>query len=61
MGLLGNIFGLVDDIVSIPTDIVGLTNHHAKKKAMKIATTGLIEGKITMKEYKELVEYIENQ
>lgn len=61
MGILGGLLKLADDIVSIPTDIIGITNHHGKEKARRIAKIGFIEGKINEEEYKRLLAYIDEQ
>lgn len=61
MGLLKGIFNLADNIVSIPTDMLGITNNHGKNKARKIARTALAYGKINRDEYEELLAWIELQ
>lgn len=61
MGILGGLLKLVDDIVSVPTDILGITNHHGKEKARRIAKAGYIEGKIDEAEYKRLLAWIDVQ
>ena len=61
MGLLKGIFDLADDIISIPTDIIGITNNHGKAKARKIARTAFAYGKINREEYEELLAWIEVQ
>lgn len=60
MGLLGGILGLVDDIVSIPTDMVGLTNHYEKKDAIKMAKLAYLNDEITEQEYKKLLLLIKD-
>ena len=61
MGLLKNIFDLADDIVSIPTDLLGLTNHYKKKEAIEYINEQFAEGKITRSEHARLLRYIESQ
>lgn len=61
MGLLKGLLKLADDVVSLPTDILGITNHHGKEKAKRIAKLGYIEGKISEEEYKRLLAYIDEQ
>ena len=60
MGILGGILGLVDDIVSIPTDLIGLTNHHDKKDAIKKIKIAFVNGDITESEYKKLLIAIQD-
>ena len=59
MGLLKGLFGLVDDIITIPTDMVGLTNHWEKKEILERAKRAYLRGEITIEEYKKIKTYIE--
>jgi len=59
MGIINGILGIVDDIITIPTDILGITNHHGKEKGKRIARLAYIEGKITEDEYKRLLLMID--
>jgi hypothetical protein len=58
MGILTDILNLADDIISIPTDILGITNHYNKKQAIQTANEALITGKIDPQEYAKLINYI---
>jgi hypothetical protein len=59
MGLLSGLFDLADDIISIPTDIVGLTNHYEKKEALQKAKIAFMNDDITETEYKKIKAYLE--
>jgi len=61
MGLLKGILGLVDDIVSIPTDIIGITNHYNKKEARRYVQRKFLSGEISSSEYEKLLLIIENK
>lgn len=56
MGLLKGLFDLADDLVSIPTDLVGLTNHHEKKEVLRKAKTAFMEGEISSAEYEKIIK-----
>lgn len=58
MGILGDLFSLADDIVSIPTDFIGLTNHHSKKEAQQIAEKAFKSGRINAEQYIQLLQEI---
>ena len=60
MGLLSGLFNLADDIISIPTDIVGLTNHYEKKEALQKAKIAFMNDDITETEYKKIKAYLED-
>jgi hypothetical protein len=59
MGLLKGLFDLADDIVSIPTDIIGLTNHYEKKQALENAKREFINDRITASEYEKIKKLLE--
>lgn len=61
MGILGDIFNFADDVLSIPTDLLGLTNHHKKKEAIEWVEDVYNKGQISPDEYLKLMKYIENQ
>jgi len=54
MGLLKGLFDLADDIISIPTDLVGITNHHEKKEVLKKAKKAFMNDEITSSEYEKI-------
>ena len=54
MGLLSGLFNLADDIISIPTDIIGITNHHDKKEALQKAKIAFMNDEITETEFKKI-------
>jgi uncharacterized membrane protein len=58
MGFFKDIFNLTEDLLSIPTDIVGLTNHHDKKKALQIAREKFLDGEITATQYEQVKKLI---
>lgn len=60
MGLLGSLLKLADDIVSIPTDLIGLTNHYGKKKAREILKEAFLNDKITSAEYEKALLEIDS-
>ena len=60
MGLLTGLFNLADDIISIPTDIVGLTNNYEKKEALQKAKVAFMNDDITETEYKKIKAYLED-
>jgi len=60
MGLLKGLFDLAEDIVLIPTDIVGLTNHYEKKEALQKAKIAFMKDEITAEEYKKIKSYLED-
>tara|TARA_R110002020_G_scaffold40164_3_gene118916 strand:+ start:2369 stop:2548 length:180 start_codon:yes stop_codon:yes gene_type:complete len=59
MGLIKGIFDLVEDVVSIPTDIVGITNHHEKKEILQKAKIAFMNDEISETEYKKIKAYCE--
>lgn len=59
MGLLKGLFDLADDIVSIPTDIVGLTNHHEKKEVLQKVKIAFMNDEITESEYRKIKSLLE--
>jgi hypothetical protein len=54
MGLLKGLFDLADDIISIPTDLVGITNHHEKKEVLQKAKKAFMNDEITSSEYEKI-------
>ena len=58
MGFFKDIFNLTEDLLSIPTDIVGLTNHHDKKRALQIAREKFLDGEITATQYEQVKKLI---
>jgi len=58
MGFFKDIFNLTEDLLSIPTDIVGLTNHHDKKKALQIAREKFLDGEMTATQYEQVKKLI---
>jgi hypothetical protein len=60
MGLFKGLFNLVEDVVLIPTDIVGLTNHHEKKEALRKAKIAFLNDEITETEYKKIKTLLED-
>jgi hypothetical protein len=60
MGFLKGLFNLAEDIVSIPTDIVGLTNHHEKKEALQKAKIAFMNDEITDTEYRKIKALLED-
>lgn len=54
MGILGDLLGLADDIISIPTDFIGLTNHHNKKEALERAKIAFIQGDISAAQFEAI-------
>lgn len=59
MGILKEIFDLADDIVSLPTDLLGLTNHHEKKEALQKAKQAFMTDQITASEYEKIKKLLE--
>lgn len=59
MGFLKNIFDLADDIISIPTDLIGLTNHYEKKEILRKAKESFLNDKITSAEYEKVKKLLE--
>lgn len=59
MGFLKDIIGLADDIVSIPTDFIGLTNHHDKKEALRKAKIAFMNDEISAEEYRKIKTLLE--
>lgn len=59
MGLLKGLFDFADDIVSIPIDLVGLTNHYEKKEVLEKAKRAFMEDKITSAEYEKIKKLLE--
>jgi hypothetical protein len=57
MGLLSGLFNLADDIISIPTDIVGLTSHYEKKEMLQKAKIAFMNDKISGVEYEKIKAY----
>lgn len=60
MGILRGLFDLADDIVSIPTDMLGITDHYEKKKVEQFAKQAFIAGEITAKQYQEIISRLNN-
>jgi len=60
MGILKGVFNLVEDVVLIPTDIIGLTSHYEKKEALKKAKLAFLNDEITESEYKKIKEYLKD-
>jgi uncharacterized membrane protein len=58
MSLFKSVFDLVEDVITLPTDILGLTNHHDKKKALEIAKVKFINGEITAVQYEQVKKLI---
>jgi hypothetical protein len=58
MGLLSGLFELADDIISIPTDLVGLTNHHEKKNTLEKAKIAFLNNEISASEYNKIKEIL---
>jgi hypothetical protein len=58
MGLLSGLFELADDIISIPTDLVGLTNHHEKKHTLEKAKKAFLNNQISANEYNKIKEIL---
>tara|TARA_R110000772_G_scaffold259692_1_gene377366 strand:+ start:705 stop:887 length:183 start_codon:yes stop_codon:yes gene_type:complete len=54
MGILSGLFNLAEDIISIPTDLVGITNHHDKKEMLAEAKRRFIADEITSAQYEKL-------
>lgn len=59
MGLLTSLFNLADDLVSIPTNLLGITNHHEKKKVLSKYKRLFINGKISSEEYEKVRRILE--
>ena len=57
MGLLKGLFDLAEDIVSIPTDIVGITSHHEKKEILQKAKVAFMNDEISGSEYEKIKAY----
>lgn len=60
MGLLTGLFNLAEDIVSIPTDVLGLTSHYEKKEALQKAKIAFMNDDITEAEYKKIKACLED-
>lgn len=58
MGLLKGLFNLAEDIISIPTDLVGITNHYEKKELLEKAKRDFINDRITSAEYSKIKEIL---
>lgn len=58
MGLLKGLFNLAEDIISIPTDLVGITNHYEKKELLEKAKNDFINDRITAAEYSKIKEIL---
>ena len=58
MGLFKDLFGLAEDVLAIPTDLVGLTNHHNKKEALEKAKLMFVGDEITLEEYRRIKELL---
>lgn len=59
MGILKSLFNLADDIISIPTDLVGITNHHKKKEVLERAKEAFLRNEITSAEYERIKKILE--
>jgi len=60
MGIIKGLFSLVDDIISIPTDLIGLTNHHKRKEIKRILDRAFIEDKISSEDYEKAKTLLDN-
>lgn len=60
MGFLKDILGLADDLISIPTDLIGLTNHHDKKEALRKAKIAFMNDEISAEEYRKIKTLLED-
>ena len=58
MGLFKDLFELTEDVLAVPTDLVGLTNHHEKKAALDKAKAKFMNDEITAEEYKKIKELL---
>ena len=59
MGLLKGLFELADDIISIPTDLAGITNHHEKKEILRKAKEAFMNDQMTANEYEKIKKLLE--
>lgn len=59
--LLKDTLGLVEDIVTLPTDALGLTNFSTKKQARAAVDMALARGDINNAEHKALMSMIDNE
>jgi len=58
MGLFKDLFDLTEDVLAVPTDLVGLTNHHEKKAALDKAKEAFMKDEITAEEYKKVKDLL---
>lgn len=58
MGLFKDLFDLTEAVLAIPTDLVGLTNHHDKKAALAKAKIAFLRDEITAEEYKKVKDLL---
>ena len=54
MGLLKGLFDLADEIISIPTDILGITGNSSNEDILRKAKVAFLNGDITAREYETI-------
>lgn len=59
--LLKDVAGLVEDIVTFPTDVIGLTKFSSKKEARQAVDALLGSGEINNSQHRALMAAIDNE
>ena len=60
LNLIKDTLGLVEDIITTPTDMLGLTNFSDKKSARNAVELMFASGEINRKEYEAMMAVIDN-
>jgi hypothetical protein len=58
MGLFKDLFNLTEDVLALPIDLVGITNHHEKKAALDKAKRMFMRDEITVEEYNKVKDLL---
>ena len=58
--LFKDVLGLVEDVITLPTDLLGLTNFSSKKQAREYVETQYAIGNINHQQYIALMKMIDN-
>lgn len=59
--LIKDLGGLVEDVITFPTDFIGLTNFSSKKEARQAVDLLLASGEINNKQHQALMTAIDNE